>query len=105
MLAATWKSTNFPFQVLFAPSCSGIIFGVSGQIQQHQEGLDPNPDVELRLSLEQQILVNITGLQALDRQIPQQIAFNFLGRSASSWQFSNVFYSLIVSYCMISIVA
>lgn len=44
------------------------------------EGLDPNPDVELRLSLEQQILVNITGLQALDRQIPQQIAFNFLGR-------------------------
>eukprot|EP00435_Cladocopium_sp_Y103_P036611 s2372_g9.t1 len=48
------------------------------------EGLDPNPDVVVRLSLGQQILVNISGLQALDRQIPQQISFNFLGRRLSA---------------------
>lgn len=46
-----------------------------------QDGLDPNTDITVHLTTgSPELLVNITGLQALDRQIPAEIHFNVLGR-------------------------
>eukprot|EP00434_Breviolum_minutum_P009945 symbB.v1.2.008765.t1/scaffold549.1/size255684/6 len=45
------------------------------------DGLDPNTDITVHLTTgSPELLVNITGLQALDRQIPAEIHFNVLGR-------------------------